>query len=405
MTRKKIYYGWLVCITGTLLTFITMGTVSNGFAVFMPYIMDQYGLTHAQTSSLVTIRCLVAFCCMLGIGLYYKKFTLRQGTGIAAICAACSFLIYSAASTYGFFCLGATVSGFGYGFGSMIPASILMNRWFVRRRALALGICASGSGLATIIMAPVTTWLIENLSMSKAFLVEGLFLLGLSAVIILLIRSDPAEKGLLPYGVEDAPAEKAKEAADRRRLSAGQWVLLIAASLMIGGVSTSGYSHLTVLYTGEGFPSMTVAAMISGIGVMLTLGKLICGQVIDRIGGRRSSTLFFGLLLAGHILCCVCDPSAGVLTIANVLLLGIGYPIATIGPSTWAAELVSRENYATVVRRLQISYSGGSLLFAVIPGVLADHFGDYIPAYLLFSALIVITAIFVRIAYGLRRQV
>ena len=145
MTRKKIYYGWYVCLAGVMLTFITMGTVSNGFSVFLPYIMDQYGLTHAQTSSLVTIRCLVAFCGMLGVGFYYKKLGLRIGISLAALFAACSFLIFGTADSYPAFCAGATVSGIGYGFGSMIPVSILMNRWFVRHRALALGICACGS--------------------------------------------------------------------------------------------------------------------------------------------------------------------------------------------------------------------------------------------------------------------
>ena len=58
---KKPHYGWVICITCTLLLFVTMGTVSNGFSIYLPYIMEEKGLTHAQTSSLVTLRCLVAF--------------------------------------------------------------------------------------------------------------------------------------------------------------------------------------------------------------------------------------------------------------------------------------------------------------------------------------------------------
>ena len=81
---KHVHYGWVVCITCTLLLFITMGTVSNGFSVYLPYIMDERGLTHAQTSSLVTLRCLTAFLAMLVIGWYYKKVSLRLGVSIAA---------------------------------------------------------------------------------------------------------------------------------------------------------------------------------------------------------------------------------------------------------------------------------------------------------------------------------
>ena len=71
---KKPYYGWVVCGVSTLLLFVTMGTVSNGFSVYLPYIMAEHGLTHAQTSSLVTLRCLVSFVSMLCIGSITKKF-------------------------------------------------------------------------------------------------------------------------------------------------------------------------------------------------------------------------------------------------------------------------------------------------------------------------------------------
>ena len=94
---KKPHYGWVICITCTLLLFVTMGTVSNGFSVYLPYIMEERGLTHAQTSSLVTLRCLVAFLAMLGIGVYYEKVSLRLGTGIAACCAGAAVWLYSVA--------------------------------------------------------------------------------------------------------------------------------------------------------------------------------------------------------------------------------------------------------------------------------------------------------------------
>ena len=88
---KKMHYGWVICITCTLLLFVTMGTVSNGFSVYLPYIMEEKGLTNAQTSSLVTLRCAVSFLSMLVIGFYYQKVSIRVGTTIAAAAAGVSF--------------------------------------------------------------------------------------------------------------------------------------------------------------------------------------------------------------------------------------------------------------------------------------------------------------------------
>ena len=78
----------------------------------------------------MTLRCLVAFVAMLLIGGYYRKVSLRVGTGLAVCCAGLAFWLYSAAETYPLFCVGAAVSGISYGLGSMIPVSILINRWF-----------------------------------------------------------------------------------------------------------------------------------------------------------------------------------------------------------------------------------------------------------------------------------
>ncbi|MFQ9412047.1 MAG: hypothetical protein ACLR1T_14800 [Evtepia gabavorous] len=52
-----------------------------------------------------------------------------------------------------------------------------------------------------------------------------------------------------------------------------------------------------------------------------------------------------------------------------------------------------------VVRRLQVIYAGGALLFASLPGLLADRLGGYIPAYLLFSAIIALTLLCIALAY------
>ena len=405
---KRFHYGWAVCAAATGLLFITMGTVSNGFSVYLPFILAERGLTNAQTSSLVTLRCLVSFFAMLGIGWYFRAFSIRIGTAIAAACAGIAFLLYSTAGDYRTFCVGAAVSGLSYGFGSMIPVSILMARWFQTHRALALSICATGSGIATIVLPPVTTRLVEKLSMTGTFRIEAVFIFVLTAVIFLLLRNDPAEKGLAPYGQEpeetektdtSAPAEDASPARFRS-LTPKMWALMALVSLCMGGLANPGFSHLSVLFTSEGFSSMVVALIISGTGLAITLGKLLYGSTTDRIGGKRSSLLFGGLLLAGHILCCLTFTGSLILCVAIVICLGVGYPIATIGPSVWAGDMSSPDQYPKVVRRLQVIYALGALLFAGVPGILADRFGGtYIPAYILFSVFLALALLFIWLAY------
>ena len=283
--KNRIFYGWFICAACVLMLFISMGMVSNGFSMFLPFIREEYALTHAQTSSLVTLRCLVAFIAMIFTGVYYDKIGTRVGTALAASFAGFAYLIYGLSSTYGGFCIGAAVSGLSYGLGSMIPVSILMNRWFVKHRALALSLAGTGTGLATIILPTVSTDLIELVGLSKTFEIECIFVFIAVAIIFLVIKKEPESMGLVPLGADEsmqaaatnsqaAVKVKGTESSTKKAaLPAKLWVMLIAASLMMGAVANPGFTHLSVLYTTAGFDAKHVAAIIGFSGLVILASK------------------------------------------------------------------------------------------------------------------------------------
>ncbi len=143
---------------------------------------------------------------------------------------------------------------------------------------------------------------------------------------------------------------------------------------------------------------MIVSYIITGVGGMIVAGKLIYGEITDKIGGYKSSILFSIVLLIGNTLCCLAFLNSTLIIILNIIFLGIGYPIATIGPAVWANDLASPDHFSTIVKRLQIIYAAGALIFASTPGMLADLFGTFIPAYILFSACIAIALLFIQLS-------
>ena len=440
---KRVFYGWIVCAVCTLLIFISMGTASNGLSVFLPHIIRVCGLTGTQASSLVTLRCGFAFVAMLVITRYYGWLGYRIGTCVSALCCCAAYFIYSFADSYLEFCVGASLAGISYGLGSMIPVSILMNHWFVRHRALAIGICASGSGLAVIILPPILTGITLRFSLHAAFLITAAYCLAAAVLIALLIREKPADKGLEPLGraemydairskrrgkgrsgmAEGEMAERAlaesEDAAkpgangasaitanpetrtDKTRkindgsgapdaaLSRNVWLLMGLVCVIMGALSNPGFVHLSVLYTSENYAPMTVAFLISVCGIVLTLGKVLCGEAADRMGGFRSSLLFLGLLFAGNAMCCLAFTGSVPLAVMAVFLFGVGSPVCTVGIPIWAGDLSSPDRYPRTVRNLQLIYAAGAMVFASAPGVIADYLGSYIPVYALFAVCII----------------
>jgi MFS family permease len=402
---KKHHYAWTICAAGTLLIFITMGAVSNAFSIYMPYIRDEFGLTNAQTSTLVTMRLVVAFVCMLLIGKYYDLFNIRVGGSLAAAFGGLTFLIYSFASDFTLFAVGAGVSGLAYGFGSMVPVSILMTRWFDDHKALAISICSAGSGLGSIILPPVVTGLLSTLSMPTVFRIEAAFILLCAAVIYLAIRNYPHDMGLTRLGEN---RERLKQAAQdisaprsiKAPITKAVLILSCAGSFLMGAQGNPGIMHIPVLYTSEGFTAVFAATLMSIIGAALTVGKIVFGEVTDKIGGFRSSIIFFILLVLGNGLCCLAGTGNAVLGLTAVAVLGVGYSVSTIGPSIWAGDLSSEMEFPKTMRTFQIFYSLGALITASVPGILADRFsGSYVPAYVMFTAMALIASLLIVGAY------
>lgn len=385
---KKLHYSWIVCATGTLLLICTVGATSNAFATYLPFI-KALGYTGAQVSSILSVRCLFSLIGMLCVESYYKALNLRAGLVLSCLMSAAGFASYSVASNIWMYYFSAMLCGFAYGFGSLIPISILIRRWFNSKRAYAISLCAAGTGIATICLPPVATLLAESYSLANAFFAEAVFLVVCAGLIGLLLRNDPAELGLRPYGAQDdADPQRTVTIKSGRRLPKSHLFFMLAAMVLLGAVGTSGPGHFTVLFTTAGYGAMLASSAVSAFGISLTLSKLGYGLVSDRLGGCKSSLLFFSILALGCLTCSLVDGKSAILVFLGVILMGLGYPPATVGISVWAADFSQEADYAKTLKWFQVSYSLGGLVFASIPGLLYDLTGHYQIAYLSFFAVI-----------------
>ena len=98
--------------------------------------------------------------------------------------------------------IGAAMSGICYGWGGILPASMLIRRWFKKNRTLALGIIGSGIGVAMLILPVLLTSVIENKDMYAAFRLDALLMAITAVLLYLTIRESPEEAGLMPWGYD-----------------------------------------------------------------------------------------------------------------------------------------------------------------------------------------------------------
>ena len=385
---KKVHYSWFICAGCTLLFFCTGGLGLTGFSAYFPFMTTFNELRQTQISVIIFIRSLFGVFGMLFVNAFLRKFEIRRVVTAAMIVSAISFLTYGLTGTFAGYCAAAALAGIAYGFGSMIPVSILISRWFNEHQGLAIGICMAATGVSAFVASPIITWMVESMSLKMSFIIEAAFVALMAVVVWTLLRSMPSCLDLEPLGAEEG-GTVTKYAS--KTASKGLYMAMVIGFLILGAAANNLHSNLSVLYQSVGFDSSKISGVISMFGISLAIGKCACGQLSDKIGVFKACMILFVMSVIG----CGCMTMAT----AAVLLVGAGMSVASVATSTYAVDIATEEDYPKVVSRFQTMQTVGGLAFAIMPGVLADMTGDYILAYEIMFAFVLISAIVIQGAY------
>lgn len=397
---KALHYSWVICGSCVLLIFCTLGLTVGAFSAYLPYITEFGQLSKTQSSMLITIRSLFSFLSMLLINRFYQHTGIRYGLCAAIAATALSFCAYSFAKSFLGYCLASVIMGISHGLGGMYPISILMHKWFYSHQGLALGLCSAGSGIATIVVPPLVTLLVEATSLKATFQIEAVFIVFVAIAVFYIVRNTPEELGMTPL---KSPKSDRSDAAVRRSRTAtvgkAPMACMIASALLLGMACNGTLMNLTMLYTTEGFDRLAVSFLVSLCGISQTVGKCVYGYISDWLGARKSGSISFCALFSGIGLTCLAGISGYPMALCAMLLIGCGFPLYSVGLSVYARDISSAEDYPIVLKHLQITIILGGLMVSVVPGILCDLTGSYVPAYILFALCALLSLALVRLSY------
>lgn len=394
--KKRIHYSVAVCVGCALLLFCTSGLSVNTFTIYQPYILKLNNFTNAQSSMIITVRNLFSFGALLAVRYYYKLFSKRYGMALAGLFIAAGFVLFGTAGSFGAYCAAAAITGLGYGFGTMVPITMLLSEWFSAKRNTAIAACSAVTGLSTLGIPSVLAASVEKIGMKYTFFIEAAVIAVIILIAFLLIRDHPSDKGLEPYGEGTVSA---KSGVCETGLTAGDMLLLIPALILIGAVMNVSYSHLTVHMTKEGFSSAVSAVAVAVSGIVLTVSKIIYGRLGDRFSSYACNYVFACLLIPGLLLFRFISKGTPLLFAATALYSS-GLSFMAVGLSVWANELSSDKDRQRNIQLFQVLYSAGSLMFSPVPGIMADNSGgSYLPAFLMFLCFAVYVVFAVQFSY------
>ncbi|NML42267.1 MFS transporter [Ramlibacter sp. G-1-2-2] len=306
LQRHGIHYAWVVMALTFLAMLVTSAALGLPGAMLQP-LSQEFGWTTEQLSSVFAVR--FALFGLLGpfAAVFIMRFGLRRVVAIALTIIGFTIgLATQVTQLWQLFLLWGLLLGFGSGTVAMVLGAIVANRWFTERRGLVMGLLAGSTATGQLIFLPVAAWLIEHLGWRYAVLPVCIAAAAVVVLISLLMKDNPADLGLRPYGEAAgaaAPAAapvplgftgpfKVLAEASRNRTF---WIL--AGTFFVCGLSTNGLlqTHFISLCGDRGLGPVPAASVLSMMGVFDLFGTTLSGYLSDRYDNRKLLMAYYGL--------------------------------------------------------------------------------------------------------------
>ena len=299
------------------------------------------------------------------------------------------------------------VRGLSAGLVGMVMITTTLNNWFYGSAGVVTSIVMGSCGIMAAVFSPLLTRAISAFGWRFAYVVNACLVAALFLPALLLrITYTPGEIGLkalgspaediCPAGAEKSPQIGEKGPSAGKQIDGSIFAICLCISFLCA--FTIAYpAHFPGLADSYGLGAAVGAAMLSVTMVMNTLGKLIYGAMVDRIGNRISMTIWFAAMFVGVILLLFVRSAPLLYVCAG--FFGLGYTFTSLSNIILYKDLFGVENYSKVYPKLSLVGTLSNALVTSLVGFIYDATKSYAVALLLLACVLVLTCSLVLKAY------
>lgn len=271
------------------------------------------------------------------------------------------------------------------------------SRWFIKYRATALGIIGTGASLGTVVIAPVTAWLISlydwYIACSQIGIIASLLVLPSA----LMLKKDPKEIGIQPDGKQTSftsSVERLKDTRDfslREALKSRNFWLFFLIWFSYSFCLHMVMSHVIPRIEDLGISPLKAAAVLSVLSGISIPSRVLIGRMADRLN-KRIVTIFLALL---HTVAMFWLIGCTQMWMFYLFSLAYGLAYGGIDPPITAliAETFELGKVGTIMGTLVLGWGFGAAISPYMSGVIFDLAGSYQPAFLCGGLIMILAAI------------
>lgn len=205
--KSKIFYGWFVVLGCIIITTTMVPPIMSLSNKFLIQVTTDMNISRGSFTLANTI--------LQGLGIIISPMVAKKLAGgnmkkiqsISIIGFVLAYASYALAQSPIHLYISAFFVGIFYLNSTLIPVSMMVTNWFVKKRGLAMSLAMAGIGLGGTIFSPIVTMLLTNYGWRLTYVImAGIILVCALPTSLFILRKSPAEMGLEPYGAGESVA-------------------------------------------------------------------------------------------------------------------------------------------------------------------------------------------------------
>ncbi|MFZ9017729.1 MAG: MFS transporter [Ilumatobacteraceae bacterium] len=353
---------WMTVVAAFAASAVTLGTAYS-FGAFFESMSEEFGSERGETAVIFGLTTFAFFSLSLITGRVLDRYGPRIVLVLGAAAMFVGLLLTSRVDSLG---MGYVTYGGGIGLAAAcgyVPMVAMVGGWFVRFRAVAVGLAVAGIGVGTLVMSPLSAALIDRYGWRDTYVV---FAIGGAVVLMLcvpLAARPPGDGSPQPSRFTDALSSPVF-----RRIHLSAFSLGLA--LFVPFVFVGQYAKE------QGIGSVRAAVLVGVLGGASVLSRVGFGSLVKRLGSFRLYRTCLAIHGVSFVIWFASGASYGLLVVF-VLVLGVGYGgFVALGPIV----VSDRMGVAGLGSILGLLYTGpglGALIGAPLAGVIIDRTDSY----------------------------
>jgi MFS transporter, OFA family, oxalate/formate antiporter len=266
--------------------------------------------------------------------------------------------------------------------------SAIVVKWFIKKRALAIGLTTTGAGIGTLIVSPIAGLIIVMSGWRVCFIVLGIAFFFVLLLASIFIRT-PEEVSERPYGWNESTdsRENVVEYTLRGALSTRQY-WTVYAMFFFANFGTVVFSvHAVPFASSHGISQVQAADAVGFFGLGSIGARIASGVMSDTFGRARSLVLAFTSEFLGIVSLPYVGSSALLLSLC-AFAIGLGFGISLAGLIVLTGDIFGRRWIERTWAIQETATGLAGLTGPVIVGAYFDTFHSYGGAFDITSVVV-----------------